>query len=349
MRVLVTGGTGFIGSHTVRELREADHDVKLLVRNEDKARALWADSPEVLEDLVVGKITSGPATVEALRDCDGVIHTAAPVALAVSRSEARRIANENLRSVKLLIERAVEDGIEHIVHLSTTALFDTSGCTVANESTPIHEKGDSYAQSKSLPERHVRMLQDRGGPISIVYPPSVIGPDDPGMSEGMLGIQQFLSSSVVTTSSGFQIVDVRDLALTHKLLVERPPAPGRYITASRCMDWTEFAELLDRAAGIRLPRMKMPGQLLRTLGRVGDALRNVMDIDAALSREATRMATQWVAFDGERTETELGIKFRDPVETLYDTVRWLAAKGHIPADRAIRFTHHGRGRDSGIA
>lgn len=71
MRILVTGGTGFIGSHTVRALLSGGHEVKLLVRNEEKARRLWANEPRVLTDLVVGKITSGPATVDALRDCDG--------------------------------------------------------------------------------------------------------------------------------------------------------------------------------------------------------------------------------------------------------------------------------------
>ncbi len=345
MRILVTGGTGFIGSHTVRALRRAGHDVKLLVRNGEKARKLWADRPEVLADLVVGKITSGPATVDALRDCDGLVHTAAPVALAVSRAEARRVARENLRSVRLLIDRALEDGIARIVHLSTTALFDTTGLEVADESTPVVDGGDTYALSKTAPENHLRTLQDQGAPISIVYPPGVIGPDDPGLSEAMRGIQQMLQASVMITSSGFQFVDVRDLADLHAVLIDRdPPQAGRFIATARYLEWEEYAELLDRAAGIRLPRAKLPGQAVRFFGRLGDRLRPFVDIDPALSREATRLATQWVAFDAGLAEQELGVKFRDPIETLMDTVRWLAAEGHIDQERALRFTHPGRGR-----
>ena len=347
MRVLVTGGTGFIGSHTVRALIEAGHDVKLLVRNEEKTRRLWAHEPRVLEDLVVGKITSGPDTVEALQGCDGLVHTAAPVALAVSRAEARRVARENLRSVRLLIDRAVEDGMQRIVHLSTTALFDIRGRAIANEETPIVTGGDTYALSKSAPERHLRSLQDQGAPVAIVYPPGVIGPDDPGLSEAMRGIQQFFEASVMITTSGFQIVDVRDVAAVHLALIERePPRAGRYIATGRYMPWEEYAELLDRAAGIRLPRVHLPGRLVRAFGRIGDRIRPfVKDLDPTISREATRLATQWVPFDASRTEQELGVKFRDPVETLYDTVRWLAEKGHIDPARALRFTHPGRGRN----
>ena len=76
------------------------------------------------------------------------------------------------------------------------------------------------------------------------------------------------------TSSGFQTVDVRDLAALHTALIERiPPRGGRYIATGRFLPWEEYAELLDRAAGIRLPRAKIPGHAVRFFGRVGDRLR----------------------------------------------------------------------------
>ena len=131
----------------------------------------------------------------------------------------------------------------------------------------------------------------------------------------------------------------------HLALIERtPPQPGRFIATGRFLPWEEYAELLDRAAGIRLPRVRIPGRAVRFFGRLGDRLRPFVDLDPALSREATRLATQWVAFDASRAERELAVKFRDPIETLMDTVRWLAAEGHIDKERALRFTHPGRGR-----
>jgi len=346
MRILVTGGTGFIGSHTVRALVAAGHDVRLLVRDEAKARRLWRDTPRVLEDLVVGSLTSGPDTVRALRECDGLVHTAAPVALAASASEARRVARENVRAIRRLIERGLEDGIQRVVHLSSTTVFDPRGLERADETTPIVQDGDAYAASKVAAERHVRMLQDRGAPIAITYPPGVIGPDDPGLSEGVKGIQMFLKDAVMITSSGLQTVDVRDLAAVHVALVERPPKPDRFITAAEYRPWAEFAELLDQAAGVRLPRIELPGEAIRLAGRIGDQLRRFAfaSIDPMMSREASRFATQWTPFDASRTTRELGVAFRPALESLADTVRSLAERGLVEPARALRFTHPGRGR-----
>ncbi|MFK7898521.1 MAG: hypothetical protein AB8G23_21995 [Myxococcota bacterium] len=227
----------------------------------------------------------------------------------------------------------------------TAVETERAGTVMPDANTPVVRAGDAYAMSKTAPENYLRDLQDEGAPVSIVYPPGVIGPDDPGLSEAMLGIQQFLQATVLVTSSGYQTVDVRDVSDVHAALIERDPEAGRFVATGPYLPWYEFAGLLDRAAGIRLPRLPIPGPAIRAIGRIGDLVRPFVDVDPSISKEATRLATRWVELDGSETERLLGVKFRPAKETLFDTVRWLASEGHVDRDRALRFTHPGRGRN----
>lgn len=174
----------------------------------------------------------------------------------------------------------------------------------------------------------------------------MIGPDDPGLSEGVKGVAMLLSDGVAITSSGIQNVDVRDVAAVHVALIEREPKAGRYVTASEYLPWPAFADLLDQAAGIRVRRFEVPGQAIRLAGRIGDQLRRYagLEIDPVVSREASRFATQWVPLDAGAATRELGIDFRPALESLADTVRWLVEHGHVDPRKALRFTHPGRGR-----
>ncbi len=124
MRVLVTGGTGFLGSHATRRLRESGHDVRLLVRTPGKVAPLMEKigvDPDDL-DVVQGDITDRDSVVAALDGCRGVVHAAAVVGTdATKDDEMERV---NLAGVENVLGSAVEAGCDPIVHVSSvTALF----------------------------------------------------------------------------------------------------------------------------------------------------------------------------------------------------------------------------------
>ena len=121
MRVMVTGGTGFTGSHTVRALHAAGHEVRLLVRDRDKVRRVFERDGFVPSDVVVGDVIDEASVAEAMRGCDGVFHAAALVDL--RRSMAQRVLDTNTAGVERVVAGAAKRGLPSIVYVSSMSIF----------------------------------------------------------------------------------------------------------------------------------------------------------------------------------------------------------------------------------
>ena len=133
------------------------------------------------------------------------------------------------------------------------------------------------------------------------------------------------------TSSGFQCVDVRDVAALHVKLLALPPGPHRYGAAAELLPWAELYERLDRITGTRLRRFRVSGRLRRTAGSIGDVVKRIYDFNFPLTRDSMEFATQWPGADASRTTRELGVAFRPIEETYCDTLRWMHRAGHLTA------------------
>ena len=264
MKVLVTGGTGFTGSHTVRALVAAGHEVRLLVRDPAKVRAVFEPDGFIPGDVVVGDMTDAAAVDEALAGCDGVVHTAALVDL--SRAAARLVEETNARGVELVMGGAVRRGLPRIVHVSSLGAFFTPGGPPLCPELPIAPGTTAYARSKAHAERYVRRLQEQGAPIRISYPAAIVGPNDPTLSAANNGVRAHVRDLGIITSSGLQVVDVRDLALLHLKLLDLPDGLHRYAAAGEMLTWPDYFHLLDSLIGHRVRRIRVPGGLLRAAG-----------------------------------------------------------------------------------
>jgi nucleoside-diphosphate-sugar epimerase len=329
MRVMITGGTGFAGSHTVRRYLAAGHRVRLLVRDAEKVRRIFdpfeIEFPEA--DVIVGDIKDEETVLRAMQGCDAVYHGAALVEM--KRSMAARVLETNRRGVELVVGGAARKGLASIVYVSSISVFFEPGRGSLHVDMPISVGTTAYAKSKSQAEHEVRRLQDEGAAIRVSYPTGIVGPDDPGLSDANQAIYTFLSQTGVNTSSGFQIVDVRDLAELHLRLLEQPAGSSRYAAAGPMLSWPETYQVLDEVTGRRIRRFPIPGPLFRALGSVGDRIKSVYDFSFPLTRDAMEFATRWPGCSSERTTRELGITFREASETYRDTIRWMYEAGHL--------------------
>ena len=181
MRVLVTGGTGFVGSHAVAALRERGHDVRLLAR--DPARVQAALAPVGVEAAAIetarGDVLDPDAVSQALSGCDAVLHAAAVYTFDARRVEAMRATNT--RATELVLGAAHRRHLDPIVHVSSyAALLPASGPVVGPDEA-LKPPAAAYPASKAASERVARALQATGAPVTIVQPGSVWGPHDPAL------------------------------------------------------------------------------------------------------------------------------------------------------------------------
>ena len=332
LRVLVTGGTGFVGSHTVLALYRAGHQLRLLARSPERAQrqvqALGID-PSLVE-VIAGSVTDEALVRSALAGCDAVMHAAAVVGIAGAKALEARATNE--RGARNVLGIAAELGLDPIVYISSfSALFDPGGALLLTRDSPVAIAKNPYAQSKAACERYARELQAHGDPVVCVYPGGILGPDDPGLSEGMRAALIWRRLTMADIKSGFLLVDVRDVAAVIAAAMRPGQGPRRYLAGHHYIRWRDLAAMVTEVTGrpVRLP--PGPGWLLRAAGRVGDVVRRVIPFSFPLSHEAMETATCMVPMDDQATIDELAVTFRPPQETLRDTYRWLHESGKLSA------------------
>lgn len=334
MRVLVTGATGFIGSHTAIALQKAGHDVRLLVRNPEKASKFFAKYNVSFDDIATGDITSAEHVEAAVIGCDAVVHTAALVA--TGEKFAELVENTNVNGTKNVVSAAIKHQLKKIIHVSSvTALYDPR-LAYMDEETPVSTlySGSPYGRSKMSCEIYLRELQAQGHPIIITYPGAVIGPDAPAITEPHEGLMILLKHIGLKTTSGPQYIDVRDLAEGHVKMIDKVDAPDRFIFAGYQHLWMDLPSRLNTITGNRVPSIYLPKAVMKALGHIGDLIVKLTGKETPLSSEGVQYATEWVLGHNDKALRELDMSFRDPEDTLRDTIKWLGNEGHISEKQA---------------
>jgi len=325
--VLVTGATGFVGSHVAARLAASGRSVRLLVRDPAKPARVPA-LREVAVELVQGDVTDPASVTAAVEGCSGVVHAAARVSLATR--EIARVHAVNVGGTRTVLGAAAARGIPAVLVSSITVF--TPRVAVLAPTTPLTPAGGAYTRSKVGAERVARALQDAGAPVAIVYPSSVLGPESPDMSVSHRALVSWLRTPPRTTS-GTSIVDVRDVALGVGRALEQP---GRWMLGGAFLTWSEMHDVLSDVTGVRRRAVPMPPRLLRAAGRLGDLAKRVVDFEYPLTYEAMSLATAGSPCNSTDACAALGLAWRPVSETLRDSIAWLARTGDLSSALAGR-------------
>ena len=224
MRILVTGGTGFVGCHTVAALHRAGHELRLLIRAPERVAPaltpLGVDPAAV--ETVVGDVTDAGAVRRAVEGCEAVLHAAGVYSLDPARAD--EIARVNAPGTELVLRSAAEAGLDPIVHVSSyAALLPPRSARLLDGDSPVGTSIHPYTGSKAASEAAARALQAEGAPVRISYPGMVWGPDDPHLGESSRLALAVLAGRLPALPPGtVPVSDVRDVAAVHAALA----APG---------------------------------------------------------------------------------------------------------------------------
>ena len=320
MRVLVTGGTGFVGGWTAKAIADVGHSIRFLVRNPARLETSAAKLGVDVSDYAVGDITDRVSVRKALAGCDAVVHSAALVA--TDPRQTQEMLTTNMQGAQNVLGQAVELGLDPIIHVSSfTALFHPNlGTLTAN--LPVTGGADGYGTSKAQVDIYARGLQDAGAPVNITYPGMVLGPPAGNQyGEAGEGVKAALQMHAVPgRSAAWLIIDVRDLAALHAALLDPGRGPRRYTAGGHRVSVSELAKMLGQIAATPVLAVPIPDTALRVAGAVLDRAGRFLPFDTPITSAGMQYYTQMPASDDSPSERELGVSYRDPYDTVADTV-----------------------------
>lgn len=336
VKALVTGGTGFVGSHVVRALAEAGHEVRVLHRASSRLDALAGVAFEsAFGD--IGDPDGSAALRQACEGIDWVFHVAAVADY--WRADAQRMYEANIGGTRRVLAAAKAAGVRRVVFTSSAASFGTRP-----DGSPADEQvrfnGSSarfpYAYSKAMAEIVALEAVNAGQEVVIVNPVVVMGPGDLNVISGTFVMQiARLSWLVPVTSGGVAVTDVRDVARWHLAAAEHGRVGERYILGTANVDYAAWFALIADIAGVPRPGLPVPNAVLPLAGSALDALRH-LGISLPIDGTQTRFGARRIFFDFSKTWAELGEPQVDMRRSLEETYAWYLEHGYIPHDALSR-------------
>ncbi len=332
--VLVTGASGFIGTHTVLALLEKGYRVRGMIRDPSRAESLTSlfenlSQTEALVDFVTGDLTKDKGWKQAAQGCDYLLHLASPIPLNSPRG--RNALVKPARDGALRALRAAKDAdCKRVVLTSSLASVTyqqehTQGRPYTEDdwSDPENREISPYIRSKILAERAAwEFAEEHKLDLATICPGLVLGPvleSDIGTSAQV--VKQLLDGTLpMYPRFGFSIVDVRDVAAMHVMAMTNPKAEGqRFVCGGEFMWLEDIGRILQETYPDRkLPKRRMPNWLVRVAAMFNPPLRAVL---GDLGR------TQIVSH--EKATTLLGWQPRPEEEAIRATAESLIAQGAV--------------------
>ena len=323
-KVLVTGGSGFVGAHVILQLLSADHQVRTTVRNLNREGAVRAmlkaggQEPGDRLSFFAADLVSDAGWREAAAECDYVIHVASPIPAKAPEHENDLIVPAQEGTLRVL--RAARDanvkrvvltsscGAVYYGHPPQKAPFDETSWTILNGNLT------AYVKSKAIAERAAWDFiasDGRGLELSVVNPAGIFGPVlAPDYSSSVELVTRLMNGMPGCPRIYFGVVDVRDVADLHVRAMSHPAAKGeRFIAVSgNSLSMVEIARMLRTRLGrsaARVPRFQLPDWVVRLAARRDRSVRQLLPLLGKIRNATSEKARRLLGWTPRSNEEAL--------------------------------------------
>ena len=320
-KILITGGTGFLGAHLVQQFIDAG------ARN---LRVMASSIPEWMTDAGVepfaGSVTKREDVAAATRNCEAIYHLAGKVSFAYDG--AAQMNKIHVEGTRLLCEAAKENGVKNFILASSSGTSAiTEDGTIVDETYPqpveILTKWAYYASKYYQEKTALRAFNDKGDRLVILNPSLLLGSGDERLSSTKIVLDFMAQKFPYTPSGGINFVDARDAATAFLNALDKGRHRERYLLGAVNWTVTEFFSRLERLTGVAAPMLKVPKRVAIAGSNFISTLYKTFDKEAPFEASEVEMGEYFWYFDSSKAQEELNFTTRDPMETLHETVKYL--------------------------
>lgn len=320
-RILITGGTGFLGSHIVRQFLDAgEKDLKVMAsRVPDWMKDAGIEAAE-------GSVTNSEDVANAVKNVSAIFHMAGKVSR--DNADAASMNKIHLEGTRLLCEAAKEAAVNTMILASSSGTIAVSEAEQMFDETypqPVEVFSRwAYYASKYYQERTAHEnFNGKGQRLVILNPSLLLGPYDERLSSTKI-VLDFLAKKIpYSPSGGLNFVDARDAAAAFISALEKGRHQEKYLLGAVNMTFPEFFGRLERLSGVSAPMLKVAKKLAMAGSSIISSVYKNWGKTSPVAPSEVEQAEYFWYFDSSKAASELSFDPRDPQETLQDTIRYL--------------------------
>ncbi len=325
-KILVTGGTGFVGSAVVLELLRRGQSVRALVRSRERPGNLEGLDVEQVE----GDLLDRDSLRRAMQGCDHVYHAAALYSNWLRDTSA--FYQVNVEGSRNLFQIAQECGVSRVVYTSSVAAIGAHGTTPANETATFNlsDAGDHYYASKYRAEQLALEFASKGLPVVVVQPTNPVGPRDiKPTPTGALILSVLKGQLPGYVDGGINVVDVGDVAVGHILAMEKGRPGERYILGNANLPIKEYFEMIAEVSRGHAPRFKIPAPVAVATAYGYEAMAVLTGKPPLTSVSWVKIGSHYSFWDSSKAIRELGFPQTPISASLKQAIDWFRARGYV--------------------